>query len=67
MKLKFNTRCVDKHTEQVYEVGDVVEFEENRGLEILQSSFASEVIEASIEDSTNEPEEKKPRRKKKDA
>ena len=43
MKLIFNTRCVDKHTEKVYEVGDVVEFEDKRGLEIIQSSFASEL------------------------
>lgn len=68
MKLKFNTRCVDKNTEQVYEIGDVVEFEEKRGLEIIQSSFASVVNEASIEDSTTEPEEKKPKKtRKKDA
>lgn len=67
MKLKFNTRCVDKYTEKVYEVGDVVEFEEKRGLEIIQSSFASKVNEASIEDSTIEPKEKKPTKKKKDA
>ena len=43
MKLIFNARVVDKNNGRQYEVGEVVEFDDKRGAEILRSSFASEL------------------------
>ena len=40
MKLIFNARVVDKNNGRQYEVGEVVEFDDKRGAEILRSSFA---------------------------
>lgn len=45
MKLRFNTVCIDKNTGRQYGVGEVVEFDDKRGAEILGSSFASRVDE----------------------
>lgn len=43
MKLKFNKVCIDKNTGKQYRVGDIVEFDDKRGEEILRSSFAVEL------------------------
>lgn len=43
MKLIFNEACVDKNTGKFYRIGDVVEFDDKRGAEILRSSYASKV------------------------
>ena len=43
MKLIFNEACIDKNTGKFYKVGDVVEFDEKRGAEIIRSSYASKV------------------------
>lgn len=59
MKLKFNTRCVDKNTNDVYEVGSVVEFDDERGTDILSSSFASVVEEEPV----SEPKKKTTKKK----
>lgn len=45
MKLVFKEACVDKNTGAFYRVGDVVEFDDKRGAEILRSSFASKLDE----------------------
>lgn len=43
MKVRFNTVCIDKNTGRQYGIGEVVEFDDKRGTEIISSSFASEV------------------------
>lgn len=40
MKLMFKAVCIDKNTGKQYGIGDIVEFDEKRGAEILRSSFA---------------------------
>lgn len=46
MKVRFNTVCIDKNTGRQYGIGEVVEFDDKRGTEIISSSFASAVDEA---------------------
>lgn len=40
MKLMFKAVCIDKNTGKQYGIGDIVEFDEKRGAEILRTSFA---------------------------
>lgn len=43
MKLMFKAVCIDKNTGKQYNVGDIVEFDEKRGAEILRTPFAVEL------------------------
>lgn len=48
MKLRFLKKCVDKYTGVNYNVGDEVDFEEERGKEILQTNYAEEIVEVEV-------------------
>lgn len=43
MNIKFKYECIDKHTKERYEQGQVKEFDEKRGLEIIKTGYAEEI------------------------
>lgn len=45
MKLMFKAVCIDKNTGKQYGIGDIAEFDEKRGAEIIRSLFAVELQE----------------------
>lgn len=73
-KLRFKELCQDKNTGMYYKRGDVVEFEDERALEIMQHNVAElietkqeveSVVEKEETETVEEQKEEKPKRGRK--